>query len=1075
MNREKRAMKIGNKGSFSLGMIVLVWLMLVSAPAWADFGGGSGTTEDPWQIATPAQLDHVRDYLGSANTDKHFVLTADIDLDVLPYNSGDGWEPVGAAADENRFFGHFDGAGHTISGLFINRPGEDFVGLFGYAEEASFKNITLLSVNVTGRDSVGALLGRSNAAAFSNLKVHGTVAGRVQIGGVIGVLEQASTAAGISADIEVTGTGNRTGGLSGFVYTATIADSQVTGQVTGGGDHVGGLVGHLEGRSPEPLSAVINGSSTNVAVSGAGWHTGGLAGYASNAEISNSHAAGVVAGAEGVGGLAGFAEHASVVAASSASGNVDASGNYTGGLIGYTGEIAISSVYATGTVTAAGNNIGGLIGETGGSASIGNAYAMGPVSGGNNVGGLIGEIHGGSVITNAYATGLVSGSGSGGGLIGNNNSDAGVVTDSYYDSVTTGRADTGKGEPRTTEEMKRQSTFFGWDFATIWAIREDIAYPHLQWQLASDFSATPVSGPSPLTVQFADESTGDPTGWAWYFGDEDWAAGSWVEMVSSAGWTGRYNHTSVALPDGSIVLMGGQGDGGEGGHFRDVWRSIDQGETWVETTPAATWSARNSHASVALPDGSIVLMGGRNSGGYESDVWRSTDGGATWTEMTNSAGWAARAHHAAVALPDGSILLMGGYNDADYGTTLGDVWHSTDRGATWTELTGAAEWPARNSATSVALPDGSILLLGGSNASHQELNDVWRSTDQGETWAQVTPGAEWSVRYGTTGVALPDGSIVLVGGGNYGTNDVWRSTDLGESWAELTDSAPWPPRGRHTSIALPDGSIVLMGGYAGPKFNDVWRLETAGSSEQSPSHTYTEPGVYSVALQSYNTNGTSSIARQDYLTVAGVSQFTVTPSAGAGGSISPSTPQLVNLGATASFTVTPEAGYTAQVGGTCGGSLTGATFTTDVISADCTVEANFVLAVAGDGDPPPADDPSGPASAGGSSGCFIATAAYGSPLASQVMVLRDFRDRYLLTNGAGRWLVNRYYHYSPPLAEGLAQSDTLRRLVRWGLTPLVLALQYPLMVLLLLGLGGGGLVALTGRNAWSGPVARRLA
>lgn len=75
-----------------------------------------------------------------------------------------------------------------------------------------------------------------------------------------------------------------------------------------------------------------------------------------------------------------------------------------------------------------------------------------------------------------------------------------------------------------------------------------------------------------------------------------------------------------------------------------------------------------------------------------------------------------------------------------------------------------------------------------------------------------------------------------------------------------------------------------------------------------------------------------------------VPQYTVTPSAGAGGTISPSTPQTVNSGSTTAFTVTPNAGYTASVGGTCGGALVGTTYTTNAITADCTVAATFTQA-----------------------------------------------------------------------------------------------------------------------------------
>ncbi len=79
--------------------------------------------------------------------------------------------------------------------------------------------------------------------------------------------------------------------------------------------------------------------------------------------------------------------------------------------------------------------------------------------------------------------------------------------------------------------------------------------------------------------------------------------------------------------------------------------------------------------------------------------------------------------------------------------------------------------------------------------------------------------------------------------------------------------------------------------------------------------------------------------------------YTVTPSAGSGGSISPSSPQVVAFNATKSFTVTPNGGNTATVGGSCGGSMSGTTYTTSAIVNDCTVSASFSPAAASTSDP----------------------------------------------------------------------------------------------------------------------------
>jgi len=74
---------------------------------------------------------------------------------------------------------------------------------------------------------------------------------------------------------------------------------------------------------------------------------------------------------------------------------------------------------------------------------------------------------------------------------------------------------------------------------------------------------------------------------------------------------------------------------------------------------------------------------------------------------------------------------------------------------------------------------------------------------------------------------------------------------------------------------------------------------------------------------------------------------------------------------------------------------------------------------------------------GGGGGCFIATAAFGSPMASHVMILRQFRDKILLPNKIGRAAVVFYYKYSPPLADYIAVHDNLRRFVRWSLLPII--------------------------------------
>jgi PKD repeat protein len=158
----------------------------------------------------------------------------------------------------------------------------------------------------------------------------------------------------------------------------------------------------------------------------------------------------------------------------------------------------------------------------------------------------------------------------------------------------------------------------------------------------------------------------------------------------------------------------------------------------------------------------------------------------------------------------------------------------------------------------------------GGSSNGVAKNDTWQSTNNGVTWTRMNASAGWKVRDSHSSVAMPDGSIVLMGGSSNGVakNDVWRSTDNGTTWTQLPKTG-WV-RTAHSSVALPDGSIVLMGGFLlGGYFNDVWRFDSAGSTATNPSHIYTTPGIYTVTLQAYNGIGYNSTRKAGYITVTG--------------------------------------------------------------------------------------------------------------------------------------------------------------------------------------------------------------
>ncbi len=264
----------------------------------AVFAGGAGTEEDPYLVATPRHLDNVRKHPGA-----HFRQTADIDL--AGFSEGEGWDPIGhfrGWTDFSLFGGQYDGGGYNILNLTIKRPQSDYVGLFGYTDEAAvITGVGLENAAVSGRQYVGALVGRnSRNARIAGSYATGTVAGESSAGGLVGT--NMGRIDDSHAAVDVTGTGMGVGGLAGKNEQACyITYSYAVGNVIGQGA-VGGLVGTNAG--------VVKASFATGEVEGENM-AGGLVGDNMPhpgfmaVGIENSYSTGNVSGKIRVGGLAG--------------------------------------------------------------------------------------------------------------------------------------------------------------------------------------------------------------------------------------------------------------------------------------------------------------------------------------------------------------------------------------------------------------------------------------------------------------------------------------------------------------------------------------------------------------------------------------------------------------------------------------------------------------------------------------------------------------------------------------------------------------------------------------------------
>ena len=266
---------------------------------------GNGTEASPYEINDQENLY----WISQNNTawDKHFIQTADIDASETKYwNDAKGWFPIGN--DSIAFTGTYNGKNHIISGLYINRPSQNNVGLFGYIsnlnssytiKKTTINNVGLININITGNKAVGSLIG--SVSGGENIVIEncfvslGSVKGAEATGGLIGeligsnlnadlksnpVLRYSYANINIESRTEINIRKEKFGGLVGSLSKAKISNSYSRGSINvTGSSMIGGITGSIEngGKLNYTYSAVkINAENCQL--------IGGLSGSKFNTE-----------------------------------------------------------------------------------------------------------------------------------------------------------------------------------------------------------------------------------------------------------------------------------------------------------------------------------------------------------------------------------------------------------------------------------------------------------------------------------------------------------------------------------------------------------------------------------------------------------------------------------------------------------------------------------------------------------------------------------------------------------------------------------------------------------------------
>jgi len=486
-----------------------------------------------------------------------YVLTGDIDASgTMSWNDGAGFEPIGAssASPNTAFTGTFDGDGHTITALTINRTtSSNPVGLFsGVKSTGTVSNLTLEESTISGNNTVGALVGNNKgmvrtvavtgevegnqdggakvallvgnnrgSGTIEASSVSGSINGSVRVGGLAGI--NRGTIQNSTARVEITAD-KQVGGIAGTTDGGAIRNSSVNGTITAI-KNIGGVVG-----SATRVVSIEN-TRSDVDVTASGTFVGGLVGQILSGEgsVTSSHATGSVDGERSVGGLVGYSNAA--VTASTASGAVSGS-EYVGGLVGSTGQYSmINRSNATGTVSGE-NSVGGLVGRNRG--AVNTSYATGGVTGGQYVGGLIGFVNGTVEDTYAAPTAAIRGDQHVGGLIGYiddtgrsfatglvnvtesesggiTSDSPGSVSDSYWNVETTNQSSSDGGTALTTAQMTGADALNSGNMDalsnSVWAANADTANERRYPTLRENSQSPP---PSESLYAGGDGSVGSP-------------------------------------------------------------------------------------------------------------------------------------------------------------------------------------------------------------------------------------------------------------------------------------------------------------------------------------------------------------------------------------------------------------------------------------------------------------------------------------------------------------------------------------------------------------------------------------
>jgi hypothetical protein len=281
----------------------------------------------------------------------------------------------------------------------------------------------------------------------------------------------------------------------------------------------------------------------------------------------------------------------------------------------------------------------------------------------------------------------------------------------------------------------------------------------------------------------------------------------------------------IAMSDNGLVVYSSRFDNTPPYEGR-IWKSIDGGSTWVEQMASPAKKIWQAIATSA--DGAKVIGIGYGHNSYSELLSRSTNGGASWVNVGTSSEWLG----VAMSSSGSVVAAVSKTIDATNG-----VWRSTDGGDNWSDVTpraGASKIEADWRSVAVS-SNGDVMVAGGDNMA------LYVSTNSGATWTAKTPvnsGAWTSIKMSGSGQVM----VATLYDGDADDNGVWISADSGVTWARTLES-----EGMVASSVSRDGSTIAVARYRGEVLSGaIYVSRDAGATweaEPAPDDAWTGIGL----------------------------------------------------------------------------------------------------------------------------------------------------------------------------------------------------------------------------------------